>query len=151
VLAVEQDAISFTQGNGLFSDENIQARLDTAVNLDGNSLPRTPEWTLNADLSRQYDLGDLGELIATVNLLFVDSMIARPFDNPERDRIPSYTTWGASAQWDYNEHWRFSVIGSNLADKNEVNNRFTDAFGVGATGTSFIPPRQVKVRAGYRF
>lgn len=151
VLAVEQDARSFIQGNGLFSDENIDARLATAVNLDGNALPRTPEWSGTVNLSRDFGLGSLGQLTLSVNYMFIDDMLVRPFDNPERDRVPSYDLWGASAIWDIDDKWRLELTGSNLEDDDVLNNRFTDAFGVAATGDLLVPPRIVKFRVSYLF
>jgi len=151
VLAVEQDALSFLEGNDLFSDENIDARLATAVNLNGNPLPRTPEWSGTVNLSRDFGLGSLGQLSLSVNYMFIDDMLVRPFDNPERDRVPSYDLWGASAIWDIDDQWRLELTGSNLADSDEINNRFTDAFGVAATGDMLVPPRIVKFRVSYLF
>ena len=43
------------------------------------------------------------------------------------------------------------LIGKNLTSKDGVNARFTDVFGVGATGDQFIPPRQLMLRVGMDF
>ena len=47
--------------------------------------------------------------------------------------------------------WRIDLIGKNLTNKDGINARFTDVFGVGATGDQFIPPRQLMLRVGMDF
>ena len=46
---------------------------------------------------------------------------------------------------------RFELIGKNLFDKDGINARFTDVFGVGATGDELIAPRQIMLRIGAEF
>jgi len=43
------------------------------------------------------------------------------------------------------------LIGKNLTDKAGINARFTDVFGVGATGDELIGPRQYMFRLGLDF
>ena len=47
--------------------------------------------------------------------------------------------------------WRVELIGKNLTDEDGINARFTDVFGVGATGDELIAPRQYMVRVGLDF
>jgi iron complex outermembrane receptor protein len=47
--------------------------------------------------------------------------------------------------------WRVELIGKNITDEDGINARFTDVFGVGATGDQFIPPRQLMARVGIDF
>ena len=47
--------------------------------------------------------------------------------------------------------WTVELIGKNLTDRDGINARFTDVFGVGATGDQFIPPRDLSVRVGTTF
>ena len=47
--------------------------------------------------------------------------------------------------------WHIDLMGMNLADEDGINSRFTDVFGVGATGDELIAPRQYMVRLGVEF
>ena len=47
--------------------------------------------------------------------------------------------------------WRVELIGKNLTDKDGINARYTDVFGVGATGDELIGPRQFMARFSMDF
>ena len=47
--------------------------------------------------------------------------------------------------------WRVELVGKNLTDEAGINARFTDVFGVGATGDELIGPRQVMARFAMDF
>jgi iron complex outermembrane recepter protein len=150
VRAIRQNGISFVNGFGLFSPENIAARTATAQNLRGNRLPRTPKFQFNATASYSLDIVESEDLPLSANYNWIDDVVVRPFANPERDFIPSYGLFNLSANFVYNE-WTFLLTASNLFNKDAINNRFTDAFGVAATADTLVPPRIVKFRVGYSF
>lgn len=150
VRAVRQNGISFLNGDALFSPANIAARAATAQNLQGNRLPRTPEFQFNATASYSVDVVDHHDLVFAANYNWIDGVVVRPFANPERDFIPAYGLFNLSANFKH-KNWTLQVTGSNLFGLDAINNRFTDAFGVAATADTLVPPRIIKVRVGYRF
>jgi iron complex outermembrane receptor protein len=66
--------------------------------------------------------------------------------------VPSYDVidlvLGYSPQ---GQNWRVQFIAKNLLDEDGVNARFTDVFGVGATGDELIGPRQLMARFSIDF
>ncbi|MBX9728089.1 MAG: TonB-dependent receptor, partial [Sphingopyxis sp.] len=150
VRAVRQNGISFVNGIGLFDPRNIAARTATAQNLQGNRLPRTPEFQFNATASYAVDLFSHHDLTFVANYNWIDAVVVRPFANPERDFIPAYGLVNLSANFTYKD-WSLQLTASNLAGLDAINNRFTDAFGVAATADTLVPPRLFRVRVGYRF
>ena len=64
------------------------------------------------------------------------------FNNTETDNVASYQTLDVMVKLSPNDaSWRVELIGKNITDQAGINARFTDVFGVGATGDQFIQPR----------
>jgi iron complex outermembrane receptor protein len=62
----------------------------------------------------------------------------------------AYGLWSAGVVWERDKHWRFSVNGSNLADKQYR----TDGYNIPALHILdgfYGPPRQVMARVSYRY
>ena len=73
-------------------------------------------------------------------------------NNPLTDEVDGYDTVDLLVRLlPADANWRLELIGKNLTDEDGINARFTDVFGVGATGDQFIPPRQLMVRVGIDF
>ena len=74
------------------------------------------------------------------------------FNNPLTDDVDSYDTLDLMIRiLPSDSNWRLELIAKNLTDEDGVNARFTDVFGVGATGDQFIPPRVLMARVGIDF
>ena len=74
------------------------------------------------------------------------------FNNDETDVVDSYDVIDLVVGfYPAASDWRVELIGKNLTDEDGINARFTDVFGVGATGDELIAPRQYMVRLGLDF
>ena len=139
------------QGLNLFSDEIQIARSNEVQNVNGNELAKTPDLTANIALNWNTDVA-WGELDSSLQYTYRGDFKHRIFNNDVTDIVPSYqvidlvvglTPSGAD--------WRVELIGKNLTDKDGINARFTDVFGVGATGDELIGPRQFMARFSMDF
>ena len=141
------------QGIGLFSNDVQIARAGRIQNVRGNELAKTPSFTGNVALNWTDDLS-WGELKGTIQYTYRGGFKHRIFNNNQTDVVPNYDVldvmlgfYPAGAQ----NSLRFELIGKNLFDKDGINARFTDVFGVGATGDELIAPRQIMLRIGAEF
>ena len=147
---VESEAATnalLAQGIGLFSNDVQVARAGRIQNVKGNELAKTPSFTGNVALNWSND-HNWGELKGTLQYTYRGGFKHRIFNNSQTDLVPNYDVldimlgfYPASAE---NQH--FEIIGKNLFDQNGINARFTDVFGVGATGDELIAPRQIMLR-----
>ena len=141
------------QGIGLFSNDVQIARAGRIQNVRGNELAKTPSFTGNVALNWTDDLS-WGELKGTIQYTYRGGFKHRIFNNNQTDVVQNYDVldvmlgfYPAGAQ----NSLRFELIGKNLFDKDGINARFTDVFGVGATGDELIAPRQIMLRIGAEF
>ena len=147
---VESEAATnalLAQGIGLFSNDVQVARAGRIQNVKGNELAKTPSFTGNVALNWTND-HNWGELKGTLQYTYRGGFKHRIFNNSQTDMVPNYDVldimlgfYPASAE---NQH--FEIIGKNLFDQDGINARFTDVFGVGATGDELIAPRQIMLR-----
>ena len=147
---VESEAATnalLAQGIGLFSNDVQVARAGRIQNVKGNELAKTPSFTGNVALNWSND-HSWGELKGTLQYTYRGGFKHRIFNNSQTDLVPNYDVldimlgfYPASAE---NQH--FEIIGKNLFDQDGINARFTDVFGVGATGDELIAPRQIMLR-----
>ena len=147
---VESEAATnalLAQGIGLFSNDVQVARAGRIQNVKGNDLAKTPSFTGNVALNWSND-HNWGELKGTLQYTYRGGFKHRIFNNSQTDLVPNYDVldimlgfYPASAE---NQH--FEIIGKNLFDQDGINARFTDVFGVGATGDELIAPRQIMLR-----
>ena len=76
----------------------------------------------------------------------------RIFNNPRTDDVPAYAiVSGGVSVLPLHSRWWLDLILANLTDDAGVNARFTDVFGVGASGEELIAPRQIMLRLGANF
>lgn len=152
---VESDAATnalLAGGANLFGPEIQMARAEQIVNVNGNELAKTPGFTGNFTLTYDNDLGSWGQVTSTLGYTYRGGFKHRIFNNPETDTVDSYGVTDLVIRLSPNDgHWRVELIGKNLTDEDGINARFTDVFGVGATGDELIPPRQYMVRVGMDF
>lgn len=141
------------QGFGLFSDEIQIARADQIQNVNGNELAKTPSFTGNLSLSWTKELEAWGEMRSTLQYTYRGDFKHRIFNNADTDVVPSYDVFDLVVGFypGTGESWRVELVAKNLTDEDGINARFTDVFGVGATGDELIGPRQMMVRFGMDF
>ena len=139
-------------GAGLFSPEVQQARSSAVQNVNGNELAKTPKFTGNVALNWNTDIASWGELNSSLQYTYRGGFKHRIFNNDATDVVPSYNVIdlvvGLRPE---GKDWRVELIGKNLTDEAGINARFTDVFGVGATGDELIGPRQFMARFSMDF
>ena len=136
----------------IFCDDIQRARADAVTDVKGNELAKTPNFTADVMLRYTGRLGSLAAVEGSVQYIYRDGFQHRIFNNPKTDDVPSYDIVNLMLTirpdaWP----WYIDLMGMNLADEDGINARFTDVFGVGATGDELIAPRQYMVRFGMEF
>lgn len=140
------------QGFDLFSPEIQRARATQVQNVKGNELAKTPGFTGNLALNWDAELGAWGDMRTTFQYTYRGDFKHRIFNNDKTDVVDSYDVIDLVVGfYPGNADWRLELIGKNLTDEDGINARFTDVFGVGATGDELIAPRQYMVRVGLDF
>ncbi len=140
------------QGVNLFSPEVEIARAAQIADVQGNELAKTPGFTANLALTYSHSMASWGDVEGTLSYTHRGDFRHRIFNNPLTDEVDGYDTIDLLIRILPNDaNWRLELIGKNLTDEDGINARFTDVFGVGATGDQFIPPRQLMVRVGLDF
>ncbi|MGA0150471.1 MAG: TonB-dependent receptor [Luminiphilus sp.] len=140
------------QGLNLFSPEVERARAAQIADVQGNELAKTPGFTANLALTYSHGLAAWGDIEGTLSYTHRGDFRHRIFNNPLTDEVDGYDTVDLLVRLlPSDANWRLELIGKNLTDEDGINARFTDVFGVGATGDQFIPPRQLMVRVGLDF
>ena len=139
-------------GADLFSPEVPQASSAAVENVNGNELAKTPEFTGNIALNWNTEIASWGELNSSLQYTYRGEFKHRIFNNDATDVVPSYKVIdlvvGLRPE---GKEWQVELIGKNLTDEAGINARFTDVFGVGATGDELIGPRQVMARFSMDF
>ena len=131
---------------------DVAAKQAAIVDLDGNDLPKAPEFVANVALSHVNDINNWGELTSTVFYTYRDEYSFRAFNNLSTDFVPSYDTWDLNFRFEpYNSSWAAEFIVTNLEDDDSVSARWTNTFGTAETSDGFIPPRQFIFRLRYTF
>ncbi len=140
------------QGVNQFSDEVQRARAAAVTDVKGNELAKTPNFTADVMLRYQGRLGDWGGFSVSAQYIHRDGFQHRIFNNPRTDDVPGYNVVNLMLTITPDGYpWYIELMGMNLADEDGVNARFTDVFGVGATGDELIAPRQYMARFGVEF
>ena len=140
------------QGSPLFGPDIQIARAGKITDVKGNELAKTPSFTANLALSYNTDLGAWGGFDGALQYTYRGDFKHRIFNNPITDEVDDYDTFDLVLRFaPLGGPWHIALIGRNLTDEDGVNARFTDVFGVGATGDQLISPRQYMLRAGIDF
>jgi len=108
--------------------------------------------TANIALTHTASIDGWGDVRSSLSYTYRGDFKHRVFNNPTTDNVASYQTLDVMVKLSPDDaSWRVELIGKNITDDAGINARFTDVFGVGATGDQFIQPRQIMVRAGIDF
>ena len=139
------------QGFNLFSDDIQIARSAAVQNVNGNELAKTPKFTGNIALNWNTNI-NAGELNSSLQYTYRGEFKHRIFNNAVTDIVPSYDIINLVVGFrPKGKNWSFELIAKNLTDEAGINARFTDVFGVGATGDELIGPRQFMARFAIDF
>jgi len=116
--------------------------------INGNTLPRTPEWTVSLGAEYAWRLGN-GQLTERVDFTWRDSIDFRWFDNP-LDKADSYTRTDARLRWDPDDNWWWAeVFVQNIEADNDSHSQLSGT----TTGRrfNFRAPISWGLRIGYKF
>ena len=141
------------QGVNQFSDQVQIARAAEITNVKGNELAKTPSFTANVALSWENYMDNWGFMTNTLQYVYRGDFKHRMFNNPLTDMVPEYEVIDLVIGFmpDSNPDLQYEIIAKNLTDEDGTNARFTDVFGVGATGVELIGPRQIMLRVKMSF
>ena len=118
-----------------------------AVNLNGRTLPRVPDFKLTANADYTFDLGAAGSITAGGSINHSDVFFNDIFnDFPAGE----YTTFNANIRYaSENGNFWVNVFGRNLSNEEyQTGNIFTDSIG---EVQFFAPPRTIGVQVGAKF
>ena len=128
-----------------------QALVPQAQNLKGQTTAKTPKWQGSVNAAYSLPLAR-GIVTPRLELIYRGDFIYRMFNNSGLDQVPSYTIVNLHVDYKPNDNdWTFSLSASNLGNKNGINSRFTDPYGIGQTSNEYIAPRQIIAKVGYEF
>ncbi|WP_066556098.1 TonB-dependent receptor [Croceicoccus bisphenolivorans] len=125
----------------------------SGVNLDGNTLPNAPDWTVN--LGFDWTLGQLGsgDFVFSPNAVYTSKQYFSPFNDKAGNQnlnMPSNVMLDATLGWE-GENLSLRVWGTNLTNKKlfMYGLNLRDAFGYDYM--LHAPPRSYGVTARYEF
>ena len=146
------NALLFQCNFNIFCPEIELARAAAITDVNGNELAKTPRFTADVMLRYRGRLGGWGDFEGSLQYTYRDGFQHRIFNNPRTDDVPSYNVVNLMLSIAPDAYpWHIDLMGMNLTDEDGINARFTDVFGVGATGDELIAPRQYMVRFGMEF
>lgn len=126
--------------------------LGRPINLKGNKLPWSPEFSYTVNAEHRFDLGNSLIFSPHVSMSWQDDIY---FDNSNFDEGPyhsgqdAYATYNASLRlWSETDGWGVEVFGYNLTD--ELVRNWADR-GPGFMKASFAPPRQYGMKVNWNF
>jgi len=103
----------------------VQTSDGLSQDLSGNSLPNSPEHTINIGAAYTWDIAALrGRLIARVDYYWQGEMFAREF-NTAGDEIDAWDQWNASLIYESNDgHWSARAWARNLEDEDNITGHY---------------------------
>ena len=137
-------------GNLGFAPGDDVLRLAQAQNVNGNEMAKSPGFTMDASLT-YFDTLAGYDFRGVLQYTRRGELQQRIFNNPDIDTVDAYNVVNLTLSLEINESWSADLMGMNLFDKDGINSKMTDVFGVNATGVEYIPPRQIMGRVKYNF
>lgn len=122
------------------------------ADLDGNTLPNAPEFSVNLGLSYNWPLDNGMELTAATNYYWQDEFYTRVF-NTVNDTVEAWDVWNATLTlYSADRSWFAEAWGRNLNDEDHVTGQYLGDQNVGlATNQFLLEPRTYGVTLGYTF
>lgn len=110
---------------GFLDAAGVETSDGLPTNLDGNSLPASPEHTLRLGLAYTWPVAALrGSVTARWDYYWQSKMFAREF-NTQGDRIGSWDQHNASLIYESDDgHWTVRAFVRNIADKDNVTGKY---------------------------
>ncbi len=122
------------------------------VNLSGNQLQNTPDWTISLGAQYTQPLDNDYNLVARVDYYWQNDMWGRIF-NDASDHISSWDQWNAQLTLNAPENrWYIQGFIKNIANKNNVTGMYLTSSTSGLYTNEFIgDPRTYGIAVGARF
>ncbi len=122
------------------------------TNLKGNTLPNSPEFSVNLGVAYSWRLDNGMEVLASTNYYWQDEFYTRVFNAPN-DKLDSWDVWnGTLTLFSADGTWYAEVWGRNLLDDDHVTGQYLGDQNVGlATNQFLLEPRLWGISAGYNF
>jgi len=151
-------------GSMAYADATFDSQIVQGIQLGGNRVQRTPEWTFNAGATFNWDVGGgsmrlRGDVSHTSEIFYTAfNRFGGPTDPGGSDRAEGYTNANLRLFW-FSADERFSLEAymTNVFDSVQIGNVFRDIGfldtpgGGGPENITYRPPRQYGVTAGFRF
>lgn len=158
------DWLGFDAGAG-YTDSKFDDQVIDGVNIGGNQVQRTPEWTFNVGVTAEKSLGEKGDMALRVDYAYTDEIFYSALnrtggfaDPGGSDLAGSYSNVNARLFWySPNEKWIVELAATNLFDTVQEGNVFRgigfhDVGGHGGQeAVTYNPPRQISGRIGLKF
>ena len=127
-------------------------RYSLREDIQGNKLPKSPDFTANVALRYDKELASGNNLLAQAELIHRGEFQQRVFNSPFVDTVGEYTVLNLTVAFDYaSNNVGLDLMLLNVTDEDGMNSSMTDVFGVAGTGIELIPPRQLLGRLRYSF
>ena len=122
------------------------------VNLKGNSLPNSPQFTVSLGGQYTHTFAGGASLTAGLDYYWQDEYTARIF-NRRLDRVDAWGVWNAQLTYtSAKQNWFVRLFAQNLGDKNNITGIYsTDQSSGNFTNAFFIEPRLFGLTAGVSF
>lgn len=121
-----------------------------ALDLSGNSLPRSPEWSMNIAIEHNFDIGSHGTLTPRLSVHWEDDSYLRAFNRSDVDMVDSWTKTDFTLTYEPNEgSWDVQLYAKNLEDDEIKQTAFVDP--LGSVTSSYNTPRTFGIKFDYRW
>lgn len=115
---------------------------------DGRVLPFSPEWTINAGVEYDFQVGDM-VLTPRLQWAHLDGQYATPFPS-DITFVPSRDIFDVRLTLDVNESWLVEGFVSNVTDKTYIASQVQNSSSADG-GIIYGAPRTFGIRAMYKF
>lgn len=123
------------------------------VELDGNALPLSPEFSIAVGAQYTFALPGEFSLVARTDYRWQDETWASLFNDPRVDRIESWQVWNAQVTLlAPDERWFVRGFVQNILDDDNITAQFTGAASTGlGTSVALLEPRLYGLELGFRW
>ena len=134
-----------------FVDDDPTTLFEGPVDLSGNRLPRSPEWSANVGAEAPFPIGSLGELRPRVEWSYRDDLFFDHF-NGRDNRQGAYHIWNAFLGFELeNGHGGFRGFVKNFTDETYLVGGLIASTLIGGPLGHYAPPRTWGIEAIVRF
>lgn len=164
MIALLAEGIQFDGSVG-YTDATFDEQIVQGVQLGGNRVQRTPEWTYNAGMTADWDIGTSGSMRFRAEVNYTSSIFYTAFnrnggfnDPGGSDFAEGYTNANFRLFW-FSEDEKYSLEAylTNAFNTVQIGNVFRDIGfldipgGGGPENVTYKPPRQFGVTFGFNF